>query len=459
MFSTETQQPILIVTGMHRSGTSLTASLLQSAGLDIGQNLLDKNESNPKGYFENTDFLAFHESVLHAIGISTEGWTIQQNIIVPEYFIDEAKQLIQKSASDSQPWGWKEPRTTLFLNFWGSLLSKAKFLFIYRSPWEVLDSLFRRGDPTFCHHPEFALKTWMDYNQKILDFYRHESERCLLFNISQVTQNFSAVIEAIQQKLGIELHAPTSDLYDPSLLQQSSPYSQRQMLIQNYFPDAFALYGELNATSDFIDGWEHDNGMVAQASTTSTSWLLQDWLDLRHLERNSKPASQLHQTQVDLHEAKTQSYEANAQLHQTQVDLHEAKTQSYEANAQLHQTQVDLHEAKTQSYEANAQLHQTQIELHEANAKLHEAQVGQYQVKEQLCETQSDLENAKNQIWELQTKIEVLDHRLTRIRAKRQEIRATLDNAQNEINAMQTSKFWKLREKWFRFKNLLGQSK
>ncbi|MBW4513931.1 MAG: methyltransferase domain-containing protein [Timaviella obliquedivisa GSE-PSE-MK23-08B] len=169
-------------------------------------------------------------------------------------------------------------------------------------------------------------------------------------------------------------------------------------------------------------------------------------------------ASQLHQAQTELHDSRTH-------FHQTQLELHEAQTQSYEATAQLHQTQVELYEATTQLhqtqvelYEATTQLHQTQVELYEANAKLHQTQVERYQIKEQLGETQSDLENTKNQIWELQTNIEVLNHRLTRIRAKRQEIRVARDNAQNEINAMQTSKFWKFRKGWFKLKRFLRLS-
>ncbi len=43
-------------------------------------------------------------------------------------------------------------------------------LLIYRSPWEVVDSLYRRGDKAFVDQPELAVKMWMHYNYKILDF-------------------------------------------------------------------------------------------------------------------------------------------------------------------------------------------------------------------------------------------------------------------------------------------------
>ena len=89
------KQPILIITGMHRSGTSLITAWLQSAGLDIGKNLLEANYSNPKGFFENTDFLDFHRNILSSIGLEPRGWIIQEKIVVPDQYIDQAKQLIK----------------------------------------------------------------------------------------------------------------------------------------------------------------------------------------------------------------------------------------------------------------------------------------------------------------------------------------------------------------------------
>jgi SAM-dependent methyltransferase len=141
----------------------------------------------------------------------------------------------------------------------------------------------------------------------------------------------------------------------------------------------------------------------------------------------------------------------SSQLHQAHTELHNSKTQ-------LHQTQVELHEAKTQLYEVDGQRHQTQIELHEARTQLHKTQTEQHQIQEQLFKVQADLEREKHQVWELQTNTEVLNHRLTRIKLKRQELLATLDQAQNEINAMKTSKFWQLRGSWLKFKRLLRGS-
>ncbi|QJX01931.1 hypothetical protein HML84_06000 [Alcanivorax sp. IO_7] len=54
----------VIIAGMHRSGTSLTASLLKDAGVDIGDDLLPPAPDNQRGFFEDRGFQEFHEQVM-----------------------------------------------------------------------------------------------------------------------------------------------------------------------------------------------------------------------------------------------------------------------------------------------------------------------------------------------------------------------------------------------------------
>ncbi|MEM7034937.1 MAG: chromosome partitioning protein ParA, partial [Chloroflexota bacterium] len=70
-----THQSVVIITGMHRSGTSLVANVLQQGGLNIGQNLLGPGHGNLRGHFEDQDFFHFHDSVLNRMG---ESWLPQK---------------------------------------------------------------------------------------------------------------------------------------------------------------------------------------------------------------------------------------------------------------------------------------------------------------------------------------------------------------------------------------------
>ncbi|XGV95061.1 MAG: sulfotransferase [Leptolyngbya sp. BL-A-14] len=335
--SDNSEQPVLVIVGMHRSGTSLTASLLQSAGLDIGQHLVEGNFSNVKGHFENVDFFSFHRDVLAALGLN-DGWTVEKTIYVPESYVDQAQQLIEKSASSTQPWGWKDPRTSLFLDFWHHLLPKAKFLLIYRSPWEVLDSLYRRGDITFHRNPEFALKIWMHYNQRILDFYQRFPEKCVLTHLQRVIENPPAFIELLNQRLNIPLSAPAADIYDGSLLKREPSSSHREVLIQRHFPEAYALYEQLNHATDLGQA----AAPLQQELLSPTAWLLQDWMDLRLLQKK------MHDTVVHLENQLCFKETDLARVSQANQLLQEEHRTLQAENHLLHQEIEALLESKNQ---------------------------------------------------------------------------------------------------------------
>ena len=179
----------LIVTGMHRSGTSLVMSLLQAAGLDVGQRLVPADRRNPRGFFEDADFYDFHEKALRARG---------QTILVTEPFVfepstderDAAAQLVARREGKSL-WGWKDPRTCLFLDFWAGFLPDARFLFLYRHPLDVLMSLVRRRDFHGAGLLE-GIEAWCIYNQAVVRFAERHPERSL------VCHSY-AVIERIEE--------------------------------------------------------------------------------------------------------------------------------------------------------------------------------------------------------------------------------------------------------------------
>src|SRR5918992_2547249 len=65
-----TQLAQVIICGMHRSGTSLVASVLREAGLDIGREEFVPGLGQPRGHFEDHDFYHLHEAMLAAAGRS-----------------------------------------------------------------------------------------------------------------------------------------------------------------------------------------------------------------------------------------------------------------------------------------------------------------------------------------------------------------------------------------------------
>ena len=339
------QGKIIIITGMHRSGTSLTTSLLESSGLNIGKKLMSASTSNIKGHFENLDFVDFHQKVLSSQGISQDGWSLENNIQVQEYYVTRAKLLVQENAVLGN-WGWKNPRTTLFLNFWADLLPQANFLFVYRSPWEVVDSLYRRGDQIFYSNPKLAVKIWINYNKSILDFYNQFSDRCVLIGIENIVKDPMVLSKLLKQKFDVTLNNPSMNITDRSLLNSEVSNSHRPKLMECFFPEAVDLYYELNAKSDSksVSQLECEN---SYHPTPFIDCAFQDWLDIRKIERNLNLKLQNYQCQLEKTQVELQNYQC--QLEKTQVEL-----QNYQC--QLEKTQVEL-----QNYQC--QLEKTQVEL------------------------------------------------------------------------------------------------
>jgi O-antigen biosynthesis protein len=272
----------LIVTGMHRSGTSYVASLLFAAGAFVGDRLLGSNFANLRGHFEDLDFTSLHERMLDAHGALRSGWTLTNSEAVEKTFEAEALALVGARAQWAT-WGWKDPRNSLFLHFWSELLPEACFVCIYRRPWEVVDSLFRRGDWDIGTDPLLAERAWIDHNARILEFRRRHPERCVLAAVQGVAADDAGFLQLLRDRFGVALRAPENRVFDRGLMRRLRPGCFEEQMIRVYRPDAFRLYGELEAAAD-LPGGEPARG-AAEASNLAAP-LFAQWQWVRSLESN-----------------------------------------------------------------------------------------------------------------------------------------------------------------------------
>ncbi len=271
MEDTEQSQSMLVITGMHRSGTSLAASLLQSSGVFIGDRLMKGGTGNSQGHFEDWDFVDLHRDCLTSHATNREGWTTETNFAFSGEYLERAQNLL--AARVQHPiWGWKDPRTTLFLDAWTQLIPQAKFVFVYRSPWDVVDSLFRRGDLIFKTDPEIAIKTWFSYNLAILKFCHQTEQPWLLLRIEDVIHSPQLVVSTINQQFKLNLRSP-ENLYDKSLFKASDVNLHRAALIQQYFPHAFNLYLQLNQQATPLKKLQP----ITEPHLANPLWFLQNW--------------------------------------------------------------------------------------------------------------------------------------------------------------------------------------
>lgn len=168
---------------MHRSGTSLISRWLHSCGLHLGDRLVGAAIGNPQGHYEDRDFLRWHEEVFRRNRIPYGGLTKISKLDIQQDQITKLKKLIAEKNLSHKAWGWKDPRTCLFIDTYEKLIDDPTFLVVYREAEDVLKSLLKRQAEEFAAKsfiqrlrswvPKSTLEknytaSWIYYNENIL---------------------------------------------------------------------------------------------------------------------------------------------------------------------------------------------------------------------------------------------------------------------------------------------------
>ena len=139
------ENKVLIILGMHRSGTSLTAQWMHKCGINMGDELMPPTEDNKQGYWEDMDFYRLHQEILSANGLHPDGlYGNLRKLTLNDLYKNKMQSLIENKNRREKPWGWKDPKTCLFIEQYNRLVKNAFYLIVYRNPEEVIDSLLRR---------------------------------------------------------------------------------------------------------------------------------------------------------------------------------------------------------------------------------------------------------------------------------------------------------------------------
>ncbi|HUJ12711.1 MAG TPA: glycosyltransferase [Thermoanaerobaculia bacterium] len=249
----------LIVTGMHRSATSFVASLLSAWNIRMGDRLLPPDRGNPAGYFEDVDFLDLDRRILIACTLPEEGhrdwgWTESATFDTAPLpsFRGAAEELIAERDRAGQAWAFKDPRASMLLDFWDeSVGGEARFLLLYRHPWEVADSMLRTGAAVWLTHPDYPARIWTQYNRRILDFHLRHRDRTLLVSANRLLEDPSAFVTALRERFGIGAHAETVAALRAKGSFVSMPDDDPLPRLWHYaHPEAMDLLGTLDDAAD-----------------------------------------------------------------------------------------------------------------------------------------------------------------------------------------------------------------
>ncbi|MGV3580260.1 hypothetical protein [Brevundimonas sp.] len=163
-----TSRTVVLIPGMHRSGTSAVARVLNLLGCDISHNLLEANEFNERGYWEDPYFLDLNERMFQSAGLAWNSWESVSDdwyaSAKPAQFRKEAISLVKEKFGDSSLFVIKDPRIARLLPFWRGVFEEmgiaVKAVVPLRKPAEVAASLQKRDRLNF-HQAQLI---WLRYN-------------------------------------------------------------------------------------------------------------------------------------------------------------------------------------------------------------------------------------------------------------------------------------------------------
>lgn len=246
---------ILIIAGMHRSGTSLITQWVHKCGLSVGDELLGEGVGNQEGHFEDMDFVKLHETLLLQNGLQPNGLVVEAMPAVTEGQKEQLAGMIARKNGCYDVWGWKDPRTCLFLPAYRDVLPEAYSLVIVRDYKAVVSSLLtrmhketalvyaRKGwfkrllwklgekqsrQKLICRkYAAIFLKACIVYNEALLQHIEHlPSARYLVVDYALLGKNDNSVFTHMQKVWQFPLqYRPFSDVYKDRLMTKQLAFS------------------------------------------------------------------------------------------------------------------------------------------------------------------------------------------------------------------------------------------
>ena len=248
---------MLLVLGMHRSGTSVTARLLECLGAVNSTHLMPPAPgNNEKGFFEDLDISNFNElkflpnlgASWHSLGIVD--WSNLSNSARSKFAL-EALEILRKNYSLSNPLSvLKEPRLAILLPFWLSVLRHAgfnpKIICAVRDPASVARSLSKRDGFSITKAGMLYVTNWISILSCIQDL------PVAFVQFDEVFSNPTRVLRVVADKLSVllpadfdsRLHSFSSSFFDASL--RHSTLERRDLTLEADLPPlAIELYESL----------------------------------------------------------------------------------------------------------------------------------------------------------------------------------------------------------------------
>lgn len=197
--------PLVLVLGMHRSGTSALAGLLVRLGGEGPRDAIGGNAGNPRGHFEPRRIVALHDALLSLDG---QAWSDWSRLDISKFRSDRAERWMDRLAAimridftGERPMIVKDPRICRMVPLWRGVAARLgvglRVVLAYRHPAEVVASLARRD----AMPQDAAALAWLRH---VLDAERETRDLPrVVVDYAELLEDWRGQVERIAAGLGI----------------------------------------------------------------------------------------------------------------------------------------------------------------------------------------------------------------------------------------------------------------
>jgi len=284
----------VIVLSMGRSGTSYLASFLGSNGVDLGSNLIPPSAENPRGYFEDSEIVAFHQGLLRRLRATPDWDSMTGELLAHAELNGRRKGMgaphFGAPCETRRPLGWKDPRTVHFIRS-ALALTGSKVIVPLRHPLEILYSYLKRvATIDTLIDVKQIFRAYAEYHESILAIVRERPRRSLVIYAQNALPNPQGLRAALEQFLDLAPAGPRFDApaFEKSEFTRLCIHGDAAEIFATLLPEAAAAFDKLNRFSHFrfspcdapADLRDRSSHLAAAVRAAGSPIVAETWLPL-----------------------------------------------------------------------------------------------------------------------------------------------------------------------------------
>jgi hypothetical protein len=204
----------IIVSGMHRSGTSAITRVVSLLGPALPNQLIEGDHRNERGFWEGRAVVDMNKRVLARFGSWGNGWESidPEQLLGLTRVVERTRRLIRDEFAGADLIVLKDPRICRLLPLWTRALEKEGFRCVHvlalRHPGAVADSLARRDGLS----PKATMLAWLAHALDA-EFYTRGQPRAVV-SFENLLRDWRSEADRVGRALDVEWPKSPDDVAD-----------------------------------------------------------------------------------------------------------------------------------------------------------------------------------------------------------------------------------------------------